>query len=122
MPEIQAIAEYLRNMTFKHRAFGGIDTENVLDHFSRVTLQYEAILSGYLAQNGEAARQIAGLQMEIEQVNQKNTALNQYYRELFRRYEEANACLKLQNDWMQQQAMSLLAELDQIRRLYYAQG
>ena len=123
MPEIQAIAEYLRHMTFKRRAFGGVDTENVLDHFSCVTLQYEAILSDYLARNREAARQIAGLQMELEQVRQKNMALNQYYRDLIWRHEEANVYLKTQNDWMQQQSMSLLAELDQIRRLYYyAQG
>jgi len=49
MPEIQAIAEYLRNMHFKRKLLGGVDPENVLDHFMQVTLQYEAILSVHVA-------------------------------------------------------------------------
>ena len=43
-PEINTIAEYLRNMEFKKKLFG-CDRENVLDHFLEVTKKYEAIIS-----------------------------------------------------------------------------
>jgi len=50
MPEIQEIAAYLRGMKFDRKLFGGSDMESVLNHFSEVTLKYEAIISSLLAQ------------------------------------------------------------------------
>ena len=50
MPAIQEIAEYLRNMTFKRKWFGGCDLEDVLDHFSDVTQKYELVISTLLMQ------------------------------------------------------------------------
>jgi len=65
MPEIASIAEYLRSMTFKRRLLGGCDPENVYDHLSVVSLQYEAIISACLAQIGQQARYAAGLEAEL---------------------------------------------------------
>ena len=62
LPEIQNIAEYLRGMTFRKKAFGGYDIESVYEHFSAVTLQYEAIISAYMRQVDQYARQLAELQ------------------------------------------------------------
>ena len=62
LPEIQNIAEYLRNMTFRKKLFGGVDAESVLEHFSAVTLQYEAIISAYMQQADVYARRLAEAQ------------------------------------------------------------
>jgi len=58
LPEIQNIAEYLRNMVFRKKIFGGVDVESVLEHFSVVTLQYEAIVSAYMRQADDYARRL----------------------------------------------------------------
>ena len=75
MPEIQNIAAYLREMTFRHKAFGGCDEESVLDHISNVTLQYEAVLSMLLTRGDQAARQVAALQSALAQAEQDGTVL-----------------------------------------------
>jgi len=58
LPEIQNIAEYLRGMEFRKKFFGGVDAESVLEHFSAVTLQYEAIISAYMRQADDYARRL----------------------------------------------------------------
>lgn len=67
MPEIQNIAEYLRNMEFKKKAFGGCAVESVLEHFSAVTQQYESIISAYMLQAQKQAQQTAILQGQLKQ-------------------------------------------------------
>jgi len=62
MPEIQNIAAYLRDMTFRKKAFGGCDTESVFEHFSVVTQMYEAIICAYMQQVDQYARQLGELQ------------------------------------------------------------
>jgi len=59
LPEIQNIAEYLRNMEFRKKLVGGVDAESVLEHFSAVTLQYEAIISAFMRQADVYARRLA---------------------------------------------------------------
>jgi len=100
-PEIQAIVEYLRNMKFKRKVFGGVDTESVLDHFSQVTLQYEAVISAYLAQCGEQARQIAALQSSLARAGQETAAIDNYCKQLAQWYESENARLREQLVWRQ---------------------
>ena len=118
MPEILAIVEYLQNMKFKRKVFGGVDSENVLDHFSQVTLQYEAIVSAYMAQCEQQAKEIVEQQFrlaETEQSNAADTAWNQYYKDLVQWYEETNAGLQAQNKQMQQQLVTLWADRDRSR-------
>ncbi|MCL2494203.1 MAG: hypothetical protein FWE98_00930 [Oscillospiraceae bacterium] len=59
LPEIQNIAEYLRKMEFRRKLFGGVDPESVLEHFSAVTLQYEAVVSAFMRQAADSARRLA---------------------------------------------------------------
>ena len=59
LPEIQNIAEYLRTMEFRKKFLGGVDAESVLEHFSAVTLQYEAIISAFMQQADAYARRLA---------------------------------------------------------------
>ena len=107
LPEIQAIAEYLRNMTFKRKAFGGVDTEDVLDHFSQVTLQYEAVISAFLAQSKDAARQDADMQARLARAEQENAQWDQYCRSLIQWHEGSIAQMRAHNDRMQRQLTAL---------------
>ena len=130
IPEILAIAEYLQNMKFKHKMFGGVSTESVLDHFSQVTLQYEAIVSAYLAQCGEQTLQIAGLQGELERARQETAAGDAYCKRLAQWYEEAAARLREQNgqlrqllEWQQfSQPMAAYTGAEEGRWAYAPQG
>ena len=64
LPAIQNIAEYLRTMTFRKKLFGGYDSESVLEHFSAVTLQYEAIISAFMQQVEIQAGRLAEVQAQ----------------------------------------------------------
>ena len=66
LPEIQNIAEYLRGMEFRKKLFGGVDVESVLEHFSAVTLQYEAIISAYMRQADANAQRLAEAQALLQ--------------------------------------------------------
>ncbi|MDR2686281.1 MAG: hypothetical protein LBB75_00890 [Oscillospiraceae bacterium] len=66
LPEIQNIAEYLRGMEFRKKFFGGVDAESVLEHFSAVTLQYEAVISAFMRQAEDYARRLAEAQALLE--------------------------------------------------------
>ena len=59
LPEIQNIAEYLRTMEFRKKLIGGVDAGSVLEHFSAVTLQYEAVVSAFMRQAEAYARRLA---------------------------------------------------------------
>jgi len=67
MPEIQNIAEYLRGMSFRKKAFGGCDVESVYEHFSTVTQMYEAIICGCMEQADINARQLAEFEVRHTQ-------------------------------------------------------
>ena len=116
MPEIQAIAEYLRNMKFKRKRFGGVDPESVLDHFSEITLQYEAIVSAYAMQCGRHAAQSVEFQSRIARMEREHAAYEAYYRELIQWYEGTNAYLKTHNEELQRQVATLWEQ----RRWTYA--
>ena len=118
IPEIQAIAAYLRNMEFKRRLFGGIDTEDVLDQVSDITLRYEAVISSYVAQCRQHSRQAAEWQDALAYTQQENAAMDQYYRELVQWHEGRAAWLQTHNDQLQREAMYLSAQPDP-RRLAY---
>jgi len=118
VPEILAIVEYLQNMEFRRKVFGGIDVESVLDHISEITLQYDAILSNSDEQYNEQARQVAMLEATMAQAERDNAARDSHYRELIEWYENANAWLRAQNDQLYQQAMALWAEAEQSRWIY----
>ena len=64
--EIQRIAEYLSGMKFRKRLVGGVDEDSVLEHFSAVTLQYEAIISAYMQQADANARRLAEAQSILQ--------------------------------------------------------
>ena len=66
LPAIQNIAEYLRTMTFRKKLFGGYDSESVLEHFSAVTLQYEAIISAFMQQVEIQAGRLAEAQAQLQ--------------------------------------------------------
>ena len=102
-------------MTFKRKVFGGADTDDVLDHFSSITLQYEAVISSYLARTEAYTQQITALQSKLARIERQNEEWKQYYRDLIQWYESANACLKAQNSQLLQQNMALWAEMDQRR-------
>jgi len=87
LPEIQVIAEYLRNMKFRRKLFGGCDEASVLDHIEKITLQYEAILSAHAAQREDDARELAELRARLARSEQENAAWNSYYRELVAWYD-----------------------------------
>lgn len=120
MPEIQAIAAYLRDMKFKRKAFGGVETEDVLNHISEITLQYEAIVSTGLTLNGQYVRQIVELQERMAQLERDRAAWDQYHTDLLQWYDRANAYLKTQNDRLQGQVTSLRAEANPKRWSEYA--
>ena len=107
MPEILAIAEYLQNMKFKRKTFGGVDTDSILEHISFVTLRYEEIILGCLARNGEQAWQIGQLQGRLAQIEQENAAWDGYCRQLAQWYEGTNAWLHAQNVQLQLQVTAL---------------
>lgn len=112
MPEIQAIAEYLRNISFKRRVFGGVDTEDVLDKLSDVSLQFEAIISVCMAQCKQHADRIFPLELQITQMEQES----EYYRELAQWHEGNTTWLQAQNDQLRQQANALWVQLEQGRQ------
>lgn len=122
MPEIQAIAEYLRSMTFKRKAFGGADPENVLDHFTNVTLQYEAVVSACLTQIDEQVRQITELGAGKMQLVRENAEWQKYCRDLAQWHEVSVTQLRAHNDQMNQQLMTPWTELDLQRRSNYVSG
>ena len=103
MPEIQAIAEYLRGMKFKKKLMGGCSTESVLDHLSAITLQYEAIISAGLARERKQTQQIAQLSTELAWVRQENSANAEHQRRMTEWYEETIAWLQAQSNALQQQ-------------------
>jgi len=90
MPEIQSIAVYLRSMEFKKKMFGGCETESVLDHFSAVSLQYEAIISAYLQQCVQQGRQIASMETYLAQLKQENAAYAEYQQTMSHWYNQQN--------------------------------
>ena len=122
IPEIQAIAEYLRGMTFKRKVFGGADPEDVLDHFSIVTLQYEAVVSACLMQNGDYAQLISGLEDRLAQMEQENAQWDHYCRSLIRWHEGNAAQLRAHNEQAQRQIMALWAGPDRQRWSNYVPG
>ena len=65
LPEIQAIAQYLRDMKLKKNLFGGCDKESVLDCILEVTKKYEAILVELFTRQERKDREIAFLQSEL---------------------------------------------------------
>jgi len=65
LPEMQAIAQYLRDMNLKKNLFGGCDKESVLRCILEVTKKYEAILVELFAQQERKDREIAFLQSEL---------------------------------------------------------
>ena len=113
LPEIQAIAEYLRNMEFKRKLIGGVSADDVLSHFSIITLQYEAVISACMAQSEEYVQQNTGLRSRISQLERDNAAWDQYCQDLKRWYEKNAAQQKAHNDQMQQQAMAQWAAMEQ---------
>lgn len=54
LPEVRKVAEYLRTMKFKRCAVGGVDEDDVLGHFDRVTRMYNDAL--VTLQESQAAR------------------------------------------------------------------
>jgi len=74
LPEIQNIAEYLRGMEFRKKLFGGVDVESVLEHFSAVTLQYEAVISAYMRQADDYARRLAEARVLLQDSELQHTA------------------------------------------------
>lgn len=114
LPEIQMIAEYMKNMKFKRKVFGGVDTESVLDHFSQVSQQFEAIISAYAARSEKSAREMYELQARFAEYDQ-------YYRDAIQWYEGKTAWLQAQNDQLQQQAAALWAQEEQRRWAYAPQ-
>jgi len=103
MPEIQAIAEYLRGMKFKKQLMGGCGMESVLDHLSAITLQYEAIISAGLARERRQACQITQLEAELAWVRQEHNAGTEHQRRITEWYEENIAWLQAQANALQQQ-------------------
>ncbi|MCL2884375.1 MAG: hypothetical protein FWF49_02670 [Oscillospiraceae bacterium] len=65
IPQLKEIEEYLRHMAFKKKAFGGCDTEDVLDHFSAITQKYEALISALMLQYGQYPQQVTALQAAL---------------------------------------------------------
>ena len=78
MPEIQNIAEYLRNMKFRKKTFGGCDAESVLEHFAAVSQMYEAIICANKQQVDQYARQLAALQARCA-AKEEEQAAQQWY-------------------------------------------
>ncbi len=109
MPEIQNIAAYLREMKFKHKAFGGCDEESVLDHISHITLQYEAIVSALLTREEQNACHFAALQSELAQTEQDSAVLVEWH-------EQMTARLQADNDLLRRRLAAYQAELDQRRQ------
>jgi|GEM_PF-5832819 len=103
MPEIQAIAEYLRGMKFKKQLMGGCSMEGVLDHLSAITLQYEAVISAGLARERRQAYQITQLEAELSWVRQEHNAGAEHQRRVTEWYEENIAWLQAQSSALQQQ-------------------
>jgi len=109
LPEIQNIAEYLRNMEFRKKAFGGVDVESVLEHFSAVTLQYEAIISAFMQQADVYARRLAESQALLQD-QQAQSAAPQPVPQPQQWYGDAAACPSAQQPygpqepWVQESA------------------
>jgi len=83
IPEIQKITEYLRDMEFKKKKFGGYSLESVLDHFDKITLMYERYITKLLDQITWQAEQNAAVQAEImsrqQETQMKCDALRRRY-------------------------------------------
>ncbi|MDR0883387.1 MAG: hypothetical protein LBN05_02085 [Oscillospiraceae bacterium] len=65
LPEVQAIATYLRSMEFRKKLFG-LDRESVLDHILAVTEKYDAIIAELFAKQDAQLQDIAALQTLLE--------------------------------------------------------
>jgi hypothetical protein len=113
MPEILEIADYLRELTFKHRVFGGCDENDVLDRISDITLKYEAVISSLLRQCDELE---FAPHPELARLERERNSYESYYQNLVWQYEEANAHLRAQNAQLQHNNAALWAELEQWRR------
>lgn len=48
LPEVQKVAEYLRDMKFKQKAVGGVDLDDVLGHLDTITRMYNAAIGSVL--------------------------------------------------------------------------
>jgi len=107
LPELTSIAEYLRTMRFKKKLLGGCDTENVLDHFSVVALQYEAVISACMAHNGQQAGRVAALEAELARREQENALYAENQRRMAQWYE-ANIA------WLQVQRGELMRRIEQL--------
>ena len=122
IPEMQAIANYLQGMTFKRKPVGGVDADSVLQHFSQVAQQYEAIIADCLTRSRAYTQQAAGLQARLAQNEQENAAWDQYYRELAQWHESASAQLSEQNERLLRETMALQAAAGQQRWSGYVPG
>jgi len=112
MPEIQKIGEYLRNMQFKTKQFGGYDPKNVLDHFEAVTEKYESIIRSLVTQYGQCAQQNSALCAELTPLKQKNEDIVNRTAAIVRQYDSVIAAQNAKSDEQSRQLTALKAELD----------
>ena len=68
--DTREIADYLKNMSFKKKAIGGCDQEDVLDKFEDVTLLYQKILKDMDAKLEQATQVAEDAAAEIAQAKQ----------------------------------------------------
>lgn len=105
-------AEYLRGMKFKHRAVGGVDEDDVLEHLDAVTRIYnEGLLS-------ERAALRANHEERAREFEQRRAALSEREAELAKRADELEADYRAKAD----QLLGSLNQMDELREAIEAQA
>ena len=75
------VTEYLRNMEFSRKLFGGCDYQEVWEHFAQVTSRYNNIILSLLPMR-EQAMQAFELQDRLAQMEYEYEMLNHYCNQL----------------------------------------
>ena len=102
------VTEYLRNMEFSRKLFGGCDYQEVWEHFAQVTQRYNRILRSLLPMRMQAMEAFE-LQDRIERMSREYEALSRYCDELHQWY----AYQQEENNQLKQEAAALYSALGQ---------